>query len=125
MWKACGRHVEGMWKGSKLETTSTFQGFGNTKLCARRVAAVLLFWFETVVSDYLRQLRKRSRIPCPATQMKSTLLQGIKNKEELSIAASKIDIYSKKDGRWVKEARMSASLHDTDEADCYGFVLPA
>ncbi|CAJ1436352.1 unnamed protein product [Effrenium voratum] len=53
------------------------------------------------------------------------LKKAIKAEEELSIAASKIDIYSQKDGRWVKEARMSASLHDTDEADCYGFVLPA
>ena len=80
----------------ELETTSAFQGFGITKPCAQRVAAVLLFWFETVVSDYLRQLRK-SRIPCPATQMKSTLLQGIKNKAELSIPSFKIDIYSQKE----------------------------
>ncbi|CAJ1367005.1 unnamed protein product, partial [Effrenium voratum] len=39
--------------------------------------------------------------------------------------ADEIDIYSKEDGRWVKEAKMSASLHNTDEADCYGFMLPA
>ncbi|CAJ1456833.1 unnamed protein product [Effrenium voratum] len=39
--------------------------------------------------------------------------------------ADEIDIYSKEDGRWVKEAKMSASLRDTDEADCYGFMLPA
>ncbi|CAJ1456832.1 unnamed protein product [Effrenium voratum] len=36
--------------------------------------------------------------------------------------ADEIDIYSKEDGRWVKEAKMSASLRDTDEADCYGFM---
>ncbi|CAJ1410649.1 unnamed protein product [Effrenium voratum] len=39
--------------------------------------------------------------------------------------AHQLDIYSKEDGRWVKEARMSASLRETDEADCYGFTLPA
>ncbi|CAJ1394281.1 unnamed protein product [Effrenium voratum] len=34
-------------------------------------------------------------------------------------------MYSHKDGGWVKEEKMSASLHDTNEADCYGFVLPS
>ncbi|CAJ1368641.1 unnamed protein product [Effrenium voratum] len=53
------------------------------------------------------------------------LKKAIKAEEELTIAASKIDICSKKDGRWVKETRMSASLRKTDEADCYGFTLPA
>eukprot|EP00439_Symbiodinium_sp_Y106_P001996 s6496_g1.t1 len=31
----------------------------------------------------------------------------------------------KSDGHWVKEEAMSASLRDTTEADCYGFVLPS
>ncbi|CAJ1395897.1 unnamed protein product [Effrenium voratum] len=53
------------------------------------------------------------------------LKKAIKVEEELTIATSKIDIYSKEDGRWVKEEKMSASLRDTDEADCYGFTLPA
>ncbi|OLQ09650.1 hypothetical protein AK812_SmicGene6755 [Symbiodinium microadriaticum] len=46
---------------------------------------------------------------------------AIKTEEELSIAASKIDIYSQKeDGRWVKEAKMSASLRDTDAGHATG-----
>ncbi|CAJ1368640.1 unnamed protein product [Effrenium voratum] len=75
------------------------------------------------------------------------LKKAIKAEEELTIAASKIaylkkaikqenpntvscdayqiDIYRREDGRWVKETRMSASLRKTDEADCYGFTLPA
>ncbi|CAJ1380741.1 unnamed protein product [Effrenium voratum] len=48
-----------------------------------------------------------------------------KKPNTVSCDAYEIDIYSQKDVRWVKEARMSASLRDTDEADCYGFVLPA
>ena len=50
---------------------------------------------------------------------------AIKAEEELSVAASKNDVYGHKDEDWVPEAKMSASLRDTDEADCYGFVLPS
>ncbi|CAJ1408747.1 unnamed protein product [Effrenium voratum] len=53
------------------------------------------------------------------------LKEGIKNKAELSIPSFKMDIYSKEDGGWVKEESMSASLRETDEADCYGFTIPA
>ncbi|CAJ1373064.1 unnamed protein product [Effrenium voratum] len=53
------------------------------------------------------------------------LKEAIEKKEKLTIAASKIDVYRQKDGGWVKEEKMSASLRDTDEADCYGFVLPS
>ncbi|CAJ1431827.1 unnamed protein product [Effrenium voratum] len=53
------------------------------------------------------------------------LKEAIEKKAKLSVAAFKIDIYRQKDGRWVKEEKMSASLRETDEADCYGFVLPA
>ncbi|CAJ1408428.1 unnamed protein product [Effrenium voratum] len=53
------------------------------------------------------------------------LKEGIKNKAELSIPSFKMDIYSKEDGGWVKEETMSASLRETDEADCYGFTIPA
>ncbi|CAE7489150.1 unnamed protein product, partial [Symbiodinium pilosum] len=42
------------------------------------------------------------------------LKKAIKAEEELSIAASKIDVYSQKDRAWVKEAKMSASLRDKD-----------
>mmetsp|Transcript_3491 Transcript_3491/g.4095 ORF Transcript_3491/g.4095 Transcript_3491/m.4095 type:complete len:339 (+) Transcript_3491:112-1128(+) len=53
------------------------------------------------------------------------LKEAIKKKEELTIAASKIDIYSQKDGTWIQEELMSASLRDTDESDCYGFTVPS
>ncbi|CAE7507855.1 unnamed protein product [Symbiodinium natans] len=52
------------------------------------------------------------------------LKEAIEKKEKLTIAASNIDVYSLKDKAWVKEEKMSASLRDTTEADCYGFVLP-
>ncbi|CAK8989682.1 unnamed protein product [Durusdinium trenchii] len=41
------------------------------------------------------------------------------------IQTSKIDVYSLKDGSWIREEKMSASLRDTDETDCYGFTLPS
>ncbi|CAE7356308.1 unnamed protein product [Symbiodinium sp. CCMP2456] len=45
---------------------------------------------------------------------------AIKAEEELSIAASKIDIYSQKDDRnWEKEETMSASLRDTTEPNTW------
>ncbi|CAE7611081.1 unnamed protein product [Symbiodinium sp. CCMP2592] len=52
------------------------------------------------------------------------LKEGIKNKAELSIPSFKIDIYSQQDRKWVMAKTMSASLRDTTEEDCYGFVLP-
>jgi len=52
------------------------------------------------------------------------LKKAIKAEEELSIAASKIDVYSQQDRKWVEEETMSASLRDTTEEDCYWFVLP-
>ncbi|CAK9076389.1 unnamed protein product [Durusdinium trenchii] len=39
--------------------------------------------------------------------------------------ADEIDIFSQQDGKWIKEEKMSASLRDTDETDCYGFTLPS
>ncbi|CAJ1424515.1 unnamed protein product, partial [Effrenium voratum] len=63
------------------------------------------------------------------------LKEAIEKKEKLTIAASKIDIYSKEDGRWVKEDKMSESLRfrclsilgcrPAVRADCYGYMLPA
>ncbi|CAJ1404548.1 unnamed protein product [Effrenium voratum] len=57
------------------------------------------------------------------------LKTAIKKKQEkpnrVMCDADEIDLYSQKDGRWVKEEKMSASLRETDKADCYGFVLPA
>ncbi|CAK9057529.1 unnamed protein product [Durusdinium trenchii] len=56
----------------------------------------------------------------------SNIVRGaIKKEEELSIAPSKIDIFSQQDGSWIREEKMSASLRDTDETDCYGFTLPS
>ncbi|CAK9049263.1 unnamed protein product [Durusdinium trenchii] len=53
------------------------------------------------------------------------LKKAIKKEEELSIAPSKIDIFSQQDGKWIKKEKMSASLRNTDETDCYGFTLPS
>ncbi|CAJ1381773.1 unnamed protein product [Effrenium voratum] len=55
------------------------------------------------------------------------LKEAIKQKKPNTVScdADELDIYSRQDGRWVKEGKMSASLRDTDEADCYGFMLPA
>ncbi|CAJ1421465.1 unnamed protein product [Effrenium voratum] len=53
------------------------------------------------------------------------LKKAIKAEEELSIAASKIDVYSQKDGRWVREDEEAAVKCDRSKADCYGFMLPA
>ena len=46
-------------------------------------------------------------ILCPATQMKSTSLQGIKNKAELSIPSFKMDIYSQKESFACSRAPVS------------------
>ncbi|CAJ1381011.1 unnamed protein product [Effrenium voratum] len=55
------------------------------------------------------------------------LKEAIKQKKPNTVScdADELDIYSRKDGGWVKETRMSSSLRNTDEADCYGFMLPA
>ncbi|CAJ1404551.1 unnamed protein product [Effrenium voratum] len=53
------------------------------------------------------------------------LKKAIKAEEELSIAASKIDVYSQKDGRWVREDEEAAVKCGRSKADCYGFMLPA
>ncbi|CAJ1371905.1 unnamed protein product [Effrenium voratum] len=39
--------------------------------------------------------------------------------------SSKIDIYSQKDGRWVREDEEAAVKCGRSKADCYGFMLPA
>ena len=52
------------------------------------------------------------------------LKRAIKKEAELTIPAFMINVYSFKDGRWEKENVMSKSLRDTDESDCYGFLLP-
>ena len=85
----------------------------------KRVAAVLcLFWFETVVIfDYLRQLRKRSRILCPATQMKSTFTARrralrVNNTNPFVPFPTPHPLpslsWTLQDGRWVKDAEDSA-----------------
>jgi len=39
--------------------------------------------------------------------------------------ADEIDIYiQQQDGSWIKEEKMSESLRDTSESDCYGFTIP-
>ncbi|CAJ1392807.1 unnamed protein product, partial [Effrenium voratum] len=55
------------------------------------------------------------------------LKEAIKQKKPNTVScdADELDIYSRQDGGWVKEEKMSASLRETDEADCYGFMLPA
>ncbi|CAJ1385799.1 unnamed protein product [Effrenium voratum] len=47
------------------------------------------------------------------------------NPNTVSCDAYQMDIYRREDGGWVKEEKMSASLRETDEADCYGFTIPA
>ncbi|CAK9104299.1 unnamed protein product [Durusdinium trenchii] len=62
-----------------------------------------------------------------AFQVKGELLNVDDLKEEkLSIAASKIDIYSSKDGKWIwkKEEKMSACLRDISEENPYGYIVP-
>ncbi|CAJ1385660.1 unnamed protein product [Effrenium voratum] len=55
------------------------------------------------------------------------LKEAIKQKKPNTVScdADELDIYSRQDGGWVKEETMSASLRETDEADCYGFTIPA
>ncbi|CAK9008131.1 N-acetyltransferase domain-containing protein [Durusdinium trenchii] len=53
------------------------------------------------------------------------LKKAIKKEEELSIAPSKIDIFSQQeDGNWSKEEKMSASLRDTCEDSPCGYIVP-
>ncbi|CAJ1334471.1 unnamed protein product [Effrenium voratum] len=63
----------------------------------------------------------------PVPQNIAYLKKAIKQEKPNRVIcdADEIDIYSQKDGRWVKETMMSSSLRNTDEADCYGFMLPA
>jgi len=64
----------------------------------------------------------------PVPQNIAYLKKAIKKEKpnRVTCDADEIDIYSysQKDGRWVPEKIMAASLRDTDEEDCYGFVLP-
>ncbi|CAK9083502.1 unnamed protein product [Durusdinium trenchii] len=55
------------------------------------------------------------------------LKEAIKTKNPATVQcdAFQIDIFSQQDGKWIKEEKMSASLRDTDETDCYGFTLPS
>ncbi|CAJ1376558.1 unnamed protein product, partial [Effrenium voratum] len=62
-------------------------------------------------------------VPQNIAYLKEAIKQ--KNPNTVSCDAYQMDIYRRKDGRWVKETRMSSSLRNTDEADCYGFMLPA
>ncbi|CAK9044333.1 unnamed protein product [Durusdinium trenchii] len=48
----------------------------------------------------------------------------IETAEKLSIAPSKIEIYSQEDGKWSKEGKMSAPLRDNDEDAPYGYIVP-
>jgi len=52
------------------------------------------------------------------------LKKAIVVEEKLSIAASKVNVYTQQDGKWVLEDKMSASLRETDESDCYGYTVP-
>ncbi|CAJ1375862.1 unnamed protein product [Effrenium voratum] len=62
-------------------------------------------------------------VPQNIAYLKEAIKQ--KNPNTVSCDAYQMDIYRRKDGRWVKETMMSSSLRNTDEADCYGFMLPA
>ncbi|CAJ1363120.1 unnamed protein product [Effrenium voratum] len=63
-------------------------------------------------------------VPQNIAYLKKAMKQ--ENPNTVSCDAYQIDIYRRaQDGRWVKETRMSASLRKTNEADCYGFMLPA
>ncbi|CAK9002252.1 unnamed protein product, partial [Durusdinium trenchii] len=53
------------------------------------------------------------------------LKKAVEKEMKLSIAAPLIDVFSQQDGSWIREEKMSASLRDTDETDCYGFTLPS
>jgi len=53
------------------------------------------------------------------------LKKAIEKEEKLSIAPSKIEIFSRQeDGNWSKEETMSESLRDNDEATPYGYTVP-
>ncbi|CAK9091314.1 Ubiquitin-like domain-containing protein, partial [Durusdinium trenchii] len=53
------------------------------------------------------------------------LKEAIEKKEKLSIAASKIDIYSSKDGKWIREDEEASVNRGTSKSDCYGFTIPS
>ncbi|CAJ1459596.1 unnamed protein product [Effrenium voratum] len=60
----------------------------------------------------------------PMPQYIAYLKKAIKAEEELSIAASKMDLYSQKDDRWVKDEEAEVNCGKSKE-DCYGFVPSA
>ncbi|CAK8987142.1 Ubiquitin-like domain-containing protein, partial [Durusdinium trenchii] len=53
------------------------------------------------------------------------LKKAIKAEKPNKVKCDADEIFSQQDGKWIKEEKMSASLRDTDETDCYGFTLPS
>ena len=88
---------------------------------------------QAVLIAWVRELKLQGDEFQPignAFQVKSTLMNvddlkvAIKTVMQLPIAAPRIDIFCLTDGKWNKEHRMSAALHDTDEDHPYGYVSP-
>eukprot|EP00434_Breviolum_minutum_P045838 symbB.v1.2.041187.t1/scaffold7906.1/size8772/1 len=84
---------------------------------------------------WVRELRKdgsRLELVGNAFQVKEKELQtiddlkkAIEREEELTIPASRIDIYrQEEDGSWKEQSKMSGKLHHNDEDSLYGYFLP-